>query len=533
MTEPTRRGFLNVSKVVTIEQMRALERDAGALGLPGPALMENAGRSVADVIVSRYDPSTVGHALVLVGPGNNGGDGLVTARHLHDAGFRVVVYLVSRPSAEDAKVLLLQERGVPILDLADDLGLARLDAALDQSDLVVDAVLGTGRARPIAGSLADILDKVNQRSPRPVVVALDLPTGVNADTGEADPHAVIADLTITLGHAKRGLLLGAAIDHVGDLVVADIGIPATVSSTIPIDYADDALIAPLLPRRPRGSHKGLFGRVVAVAGSAQYTGAPVLAALGAERIGAGLVTLACPDSVRDSLAAHTVETTFLPLPDNGTGELGPTSLEPLVAALDSYAAILIGPGIGRSPTTRAFLDQLLTRLDGSSRPLVIDADALTILSEWPNWWARLPRHSILTPHPGEMARLNTSTADGDRISRSIAAARTWNAVVVAKGAYTVVAKTNDRGTVLPFALPSLATAGTGDVLAGAILGLLGQGLTPEDAALAGAYLHGLAGAMLQREVGPAGGLAADLVRYLPKALESVRRKRPTELPGRR
>lgn len=520
-------------KVVTIEQMRALERDAEALGLPGPALMENAGRVVADIVVSRYDRSVVDHALVLVGPGNNGGDGLVAARHLHDAGVKVVVYLVNRPSAEDAKALLLQQRGIHILNLADDLGLARLDAALDQADLVVDAVLGTGRARPITGALADVLDRVNRQAPRPVVVALDLPTGVDADTGEVDPHALIADVTITLGHPKRGLLLGAAVDHVGDLVVADIGIPAVVSSTLPIDYADDALVAPLLPTRPRASHKGLFGRVVAVAGSALYTGAPVLAALGAERIGAGLVTLACPASVRDSLAAHTLETTFLPLPDGGAGELGPTSLEPLVSALGTYAAILIGPGIGRSAATRTFLEQLLARLQGSSLPLVIDADALTILSEWPRWWARLPPRSILTPHPGEMARLTGVTADGDRISRAITAARAWNAVVVAKGAYTVVAKTNDRGTVLPFALPALATAGTGDVLAGAILGLLGQGLTPEDAALAGAYLHGLAGALLQREVGPAGGLAGDVVHYLPKALDSVRRQRSAETPGRR
>ncbi len=517
-------------KVVSIEQMRAIERDAEALGLPGPALMENAGRAVADVIRARYDPSEIRHVLVLVGPGNNGGDGLVAARHLHDDGFRVVVYLVNRAEAEDAKIFLLQQRNVQFIRMADDLGLSRLDSVLDQTDLVLDAVLGTGRARPITDGLADVLDRVSQHVPRPVVVALDLPTGVNADTGDADSHTLAADLTITLGHAKRGLLLGAAIDLVGDLIVADIGIPDVVSATIPIDYADDALLRPLLPARPASSHKGSFGRVVAVAGSALYTGAPVLAALGAERIGAGLVTLACPATVRASLAAHTVETTFLPLPDEGTGELGPAAIEPLVSALGTYSAILIGPGIGRSAATRVFLDQLLARLHGSATPVVIDADALTILSEWPRWWERLPPRSVLTPHPGEMARLTGTAADGDRIARTMTVAQSWGAVVVAKGAHTVIATPSGHGAVLPFALPALATAGTGDVLAGAILGLLGQGLQTDNAALVGAYVHGLAGTLLQRTFGPAGGLAADLARYLPDALCAVRGCRGGEAP---
>ncbi len=522
-----------MSKVVTVEQMRTVERDAEALGLPGPALMENAGRAVADVIRARYDPSAMRHVLVLVGPGNNGGDGLVAARHLHDVGFRVVVYLINRAEAEDAKVLLLQQRHVQFIRFADDLGLGRLDSALDHTDLVLDAVLGTGRARPIADGLADVLDRVNQRSPRPVVVALDLPTGVNADTGEADPHTLTADLTITLGHAKRGLLQGPAIDAVGELIVADIGIPDVIASTFPVDYADDVLILSLLPRRPRSSHKGSFGRVIAVAGSSLYTGAPVLAAQGAARIGAGLVTLACPATVRASLAAHTLETTFLPLPDDGTGELGPTAVDPLVSALATYSAILIGPGIGRSAATRAFLDQLLTRLQGSTLPVVIDADALTILSEWPRWWEHLPPRSVLTPHPGEMARLTGTAAEGDRITRAMTFAQSWRAVVVAKGAHTVVALPSHRGAVLPFALPALATAGTGDVLAGAILGLLGQGLQPGDAALAGAYIHGLAGWLLQRDLGRAGGLAGDLARYLPEALRLIRgRGRGQELDSR-
>lgn len=511
-----------MNKVVTVNQMRILEREAEALGLPGPALMENAGRAVAEVIRARFRVTTFRQVLVLVGPGNNGGDGLVAARHLADAGFDVVVYLVDRPFSQDAKLALLQQRHVPLISLADDLGLIRLDTALAEADLLVDAVLGTGRARPIVDGMADVLDHANRQRPRAVIVSVDLPTGVNADTGQADPHAVHADLTITLGNPKRGLLLGDGVDLAGEVVVVDIGIPAVLEATIPIDYASPASIARLLPHRSRAGHKGTFGRALVVAGSVHYTGAPVLAALGAERIGAGLVTLACPASVRESLAAHTVETTFLPLPDEGTGTLTPASLEPLLAVLADYAGLLVGPGIGRSPATATFLEQLLARYPRPELPLVVDADALTLLGQWEHWWERLPRQVILTPHVGEMARLSGQPPPTDRIEWAVTSARSWRAVVVLKGPYTVVAQPDERATVEPFATPALATAGTGDVLAGAILGLLAQGLAAGDAATAGAFVHGLAGQIMEQQIGPSGGLATDLASLLSRALTSLR-----------
>ncbi|MGH2461340.1 MAG: NAD(P)H-hydrate dehydratase, partial [Chloroflexota bacterium] len=517
-------------KVVTSEQMRALERDAEALGLPGPALMENAGRAVADVILARFRPDRFRHVLVMVGPGNNGGDGLVVARHLHDFGYAVLVYLVNRAVSDDAKFALLRQRGVPLHAATDDPELSTLAGALAGTDLIVDSVLGTGRARPISGHLAEVLDRIRGRGARQPLVAVDLPTGVNADTGQADAHAVPADLTVTLGSPKRGLFLGDAVDLTGEIVVAEIGIPDVVGETIRLDYASSAAIAAILPARPRASHKGLFGRVIAVAGSALYTGAPVLAALGAERIGAGLVTLACPASVRASLAGQTLETTFLPLPDAGSGELGPGAVEPLLSALAEYTAILIGPGIGRAPATSAFLDLLLFGLRQFPGSVVFDADALTLLSRRERWWESLPGRSVLTPHPGEMARLAGSTVGGDRIQQAMNAAGQWRVVLVAKGAYSVVAFPGGSATVLPFANPALATAGTGDVLAGAILGLLAQGLSPERAALAGGYVHGTAGELLARRFGPSGGLASDLANLLPRALA---RLRPLSPPWRR
>ena len=510
-------------KVVSVEDMRRLEREAEGMGLPGPALMENAGRAVSDAILRRYPPTVYPHVLVLAGPGNNGGDALVAARHLHDAGARVTVYRVNRPPVMDAKVALLEQRGIRLINQADDLGLVELGDAVDGSDLIVDGVLGTGRARPIAGALADLLDRVNARRSGAPVIAIDLPTGVDADTGAADPHALRADLTITLGHPKKGLLMGAAVDLTGELAVADIGIPLTLSDPLPTDYADATMIRPLLPARPRSAHKGTFGRVLIVAGSRLYTGAPVLAALGAEHVGAGLVTLACPASIRDALAVHTLETTFLPLPDDGGGVLAPSSLEPLDSVLDSYAAVLVGPGLGRAAPTEAFLQGLLARLRSRSMPVVIDADALTLLASWPRWWEQLPARAILTPHPGEMQRLTGAEVHPDRIEQARNSARAWKTVLVMKGAYTVIALPNGRAIVLPFANPALATAGTGDVLAGAILGLLGQGLETDAAALVGGFLHGAAGEMVRDALGPAGVLAAEVARNLPGALRRVSR----------
>lgn len=515
-----------MNKVVSVDQMRALEREAEALGLPGPALMENAGRAVADIIASRFRSDAFRHVLVLVGPGNNGGDGLVIARHLQDFGYTAAVYLVNRAPSNDARFALLRQRGVRFYLMTDDSGLSQLGTALDDADLIVDAVLGTGRARPIVDGMADVLDRVRASSVRPPVVAVDLPTGVNADTGQADPHALAANLTVTLSNPKRGLLMGDAVDLTGVLVVADIGIPDAAGHDISLDYADLDRIARIIPSRPRASHKGLFGRVIAVAGSALYTGAPVLAARGAERIGAGLVTLACPSGVRDSVAAHTLETTFLPLPDEGRGELGPSAMEPLVNVLRDYSAVLVGPGIGRSSMTSDFLDQLLLRLKESSIPVVFDADALTLLSRREQWWDALPARSILTPHPGEMARLSGSNVDGDRIQQAVAAAQAWRVILVAKGAYSIVANPSGAATMLPFANPALATAGTGDVLAGAILGMLAQGLEPEMAALAGGYVHGTAGEIVAKRFGPSGGLASDLADALPQALEAIRSLSP-------
>ncbi|HEX5415387.1 MAG TPA: NAD(P)H-hydrate epimerase, partial [Chloroflexota bacterium] len=298
-----------MKKLVSAAEMRRLEQETADLGLPGPALMENAGRAVADGIRARYPADRFQRVLVVVGPGNNGGDGLVTARHLHDFGYAVVVYFAGRPLADDAKLRLLRQRAIPFFQLADDPTLAIFREALRSSAVVLDAVFGTGRLRPLAGPIAAILDGLRGAIGSKRVVALDVPSGIDADTGAADPHAAGADLTITLGEPKRGLVLGSAVDLAGEIVVADIGVPVGLADSLITSFADAPAVARLLPARPLASNKGSFGRVLIVAGSALYTGAPVLAALGAERSGAGLVTIACPRSVQPTLAAHTLEST--------------------------------------------------------------------------------------------------------------------------------------------------------------------------------------------------------------------------------
>jgi NAD(P)H-hydrate epimerase len=518
-------------EVVSIDQMRALERAADALGLPGPALMENAGRAVADVIRERHPVERAKHVCVVVGPGNNGGDGLVVARHLHDEGRDVVVYLVARSVTEDAKIQLLEQRGVRSWRASDDPGFRVLDAELGNSDLVVDALLGAAHLRPLTPPIADVADRVNRRGGPALVVAVDVPSGTDADSGAADAHSIQANLTITLGRPKRGLFLADAARLAGEIAVTEIGIPLAATAGSSTHYADPMTVAELLPERPRVSHKGSYGRVLIVAGSRLYTGAPVLAARGAERIGAGLVTLACPASIRDSLAVHTVETTFLPLPDAGRGELTSEAIESIKSALPTYDAVLVGPGIGRSTATDAFLQAFLGEVRRAHRPCVIDADALTLLAARERWWEVLPDETILTPHPGEMSRLAGPNESCDRIEWARSSAVAWKHTLVLKGAYSIVARQDGQAVVLPFANPTLATAGTGDVLAGAILGLIGQKCAPPAAALAGGFVHAVAGAILSQDVGASGGLAGELADALPRATRLVRESRQRSLSG--
>lgn len=514
-------------KIVTIEQMRELERRAEAAGHTTAMLMERAGYQVAQGVRAQLGGAAGHRVVILVGPGNNGGDALVAARHLADWGALLQLFLLADRPPEDANRQAVENRGLSIVGPASSDFLPTLKQALARADAVLDGILGTGRSRPLQGLFRKSLDLVQQaKAQRSALrlIALDIPTGLDADTGAVDHATFPANLTITLAAPKRGLFAFPGAAYVGALRVVDIGIAPEWATDIPLELITPELVGGLLPQRSLEGNKGAFGRVLIVAGSGNYMGAALLACRGAARIGAGLVTLAAPGSVILGVAGAMAETTYLALPEAGAAVIASNAIE-IRPLLPNYDALLVGCGLGVHEETKSFVSELLLGDTHLPQNLVVDADGLNILAGISAWWSALQGQAVLTPHPGEMARLlHTEIAEvqHDRIGTALAAAQKWGCVVALKGAYTVVASPGGWARVSPFANPVLATAGTGDVLAGATAGLLAQGLAPFDAACAAVYLHGLAGQLYAEAHGNAGLLASDLAALLPDALKAVR-----------
>lgn len=536
--------------LVTASEMRAIESAAVSRGATWQGLMESAGMRVAYAIIDWLGSTSRQRVLILCGPGNNGGDGLVVARHLAIHGWEVRCLLWKRSIAGDEHLRgHLSQLPVTIQDLDPGNWHVDLDAALDWCTVIVDGLLGTGLTRDLDGELAELVSIIGMSTRK--CVAVDIPTGVDSDTGAIKGMALRADLTVTLGHYKFGHFIHPGKTLRGRLRLEDIGLNAQDSRThAKGELLTDKGIKALLPERSDDANKGEFGKAFVVAGSINYIGAATLAVQGALRSGAGLVTLGCPGDLLAILAIKLTECTFLPLPSD-MGAIAPHAIEKLVDALKSYKSLLVGCGLGQDKETVSFLKALFTRQDAPAhqpaRPmgfaariaqaeakenehtnlpaLVLDADALNILAEWDEWVGAVPEGSILTPHPGEMARLLKTTVEeiqSDRVGIALKAAAQWKQIVVLKGAATVIAEPTGKVFVSPFSNPALATAGTGDVLAGAIAGLLAQGLAPVDAACVGVYLHGLAGELLREEFGVAGGLAGDLPVLLARAQGNLR-----------
>ena len=504
--------------------MRAIEARSEESGVSTDSLMENAGLAVARTARRIAEPVTGVRIVVLVGPGNNGGDGLVTARHLQRWGARVTAYLCRDRDADDSKLSDALDTGVRVVRALDDPQLAGLKTELGSAYLVVDAVLGTGRARPISGLLEDILrtlSDVRAAKPASRLLALDLPTGLDSDTGEVDPACVASDVTVALGYPKRGHIGFPGASFTGRLEVADIGLPAGLDGDVRLKLMTGDWARSALPERPPDSHKGTFGRAMVVAGSRNFLGAAYLSAIAAGRVGAGLVTIAIPESLVSSVAPSATEPTFLPLPESSTGIVSSDAASMILDSLDGYSALLVGCGLGQAKETRRMVEELLLSGVGLP-PTLVDADGLNTLSRISKWWERWPSRAVLTPHPGEMARLAGESSSGSRVDSALEAATRWNKTVVLKGAHTVVAHPDGSAMISPFANPALATAGTGDVLAGAIVGLLAQGMSLEDAAQLGVYLHALAGEGASGEMGDTGVLASDLLPALPRTIRDLR-----------
>ena len=512
-------------KIVTATQMREIDRECVKRGVPVGKLMENAGRAVAEATREYIGDIKRQQILCLAGAGNNGGDGLVAARYLAEWGAKVTVYLCSDRPAEDANLVLLKERGIACIEIKADKSFKKLDVLLGSTMCVIDALLGTGKMRPLEGIFKTVLEKVNDRKALRhfKVVAIDLPSGMDADTGAIDPACPTADLTVTMAFPKPGLFRFPGAEKVGTLQIADIGIPTALADASTIELFTPDQAAKLIPKRPLNANKGTFGRVLVSAGSINYTGAAYLACAGAYRVGAGLVTLATARSLQPSIVPMLAEATYLPLPESGHGIIATEAAEIVYHECSGYNVLLLGCGLGQHHPTVNYVTNLLQKEDLPT--LVLDADGLNILAKIPNWEKKIPLNMVLTPHPGEMSRLTgvpVEEIQKDRVGAAVHYAKEWRRIIVLKGAFTVIAAPDGRCRISPFGNPGLASAGTGDVLAGVIAGLAGQGLELFDAAALGVYLHGRAGEKVKTETGDTGMIASDLLPALPKVIKQLK-----------
>ncbi|HXX57653.1 MAG TPA: NAD(P)H-hydrate dehydratase [Thermodesulfovibrionales bacterium] len=515
-------------KVVTAEEMRDIdEKTIRKFGISGNVLMERAGTAVASRVMELYSGRKV---IVVCGGGNNGGDGIVAARELYNTGRHVKVLLFSEEDKLSPDCLsqfrIAKRMGVPIEMRA---GMTGRDL---HSAVVVDALFGTGLSKDVVGKTAKAIHFLND-SDAPVV-SVDIPSGISSDTGQLMGTAVRAAQTVTFGLPKRGHLLHPGAELTGRLFIENIGFPEDLltSQNLNVNMLEKREVSALVPERHTYSHKGDYGHVFIVAGSRGKTGAAFMAARACMRTGSGLVTLGVPESLMHVFQSRVTEEMTLPLPDRGDGSLSSDAADIILEFLSEKADVLcIGPGIGVSGETANILEKVLTT---SRAPLVIDADGLNSIRNT-GILKNVLAPVILTPHPGEMARLLGKTKKGrglstqlgaiekDRINTALSFSKDAGVHLVLKGVPTVIAEPDGRVFINTTGNPGMATGGTGDVLTGMVSSLLGQGLTPLDASLLGVYLHGLAGDRAADEKGERSLVASDIIEKLPAAFKELMR----------
>ena len=511
-------------KIVTRAEMQTLDRRTiTEAHVPSAVLMERAGEGIVRHLEQRYGPLRGKTVTILCGKGNNGGDGLVVARLLHRRRALVHVVLLTPMTNLSRDTAVMYRRFVRV---AGRTAIVRFRSAdqmkplLASSDILVDALLGTGLSSVVTGPYREAIDLMN--SAGKLVIAIDIPSGLHADSGAILGQAVRATLTIACGLPKLGCYVDAGIDQAGAILVVDIGIPPAYVEAIEnrtLLLTSDSAFQTLPERRP-SSHKGTFGHAGIIAGSVGKTGAAALAARAALRVGAGLVTVATPNSVNDVLEAKLLEAMTMPMPETKARTLARSGLDRIVAFIQARTAIAVGPGLSTHPETAELVQFLVKHLD---RPSVLDADALNALAGRVSLLTECKTPPILTPHPGEMARLEpdatTQTVNADRIGTARRFARERGVFVVLKGARTVIARPDGLVAICPTGNPGMATAGTGDVLTGMIVGLLAQGVPAWGAACAATYFHGSAGDLAAQQLGQAGMLAGALIAQIPYALQ--------------
>lgn len=488
----------------------------GVYGLGGLVLMERAGLKVAE----RVKALGIEKVAVLCGNGNNGGDGLVVARNLHNWGHKVKALMVGGKGKMSAACLsqynTARKMGVPIEIRS------RFKSADFHGAVVVDAIFGTGLGKDISGPIKKAIADLNASGAQ--VVSVDIPSGISSDTGAVMGAAVRATATVTFGLPKIGHFLHPGAEYSGELFVEDIGFPPslTVDERLRCNILDKSEMSLLLPERPPYSHKGSFGHVFLIAGSRGKTGAALMAAKASLRAGAGLVTIGIPEYLTGSFQSAVREEMLLPLPDTGKGELSAKGLSEALDFLEGADVLALGPGLGRAEETAALIRELALR---STAPMVIDADAINALEGRTGILGKVKAPVVLTPHPGEFSRLSDmkkTDIEKNRVGSAAAFAKKTGSCLILKGVPTVVAEPDGEVFINPTGNPGMAKAGAGDVLTGIVAAFMAQGLSPLEASLLGPYMHGLAGNMAASRTSMHSLLATDIIEAIPDAFNSLR-----------
>ncbi|MGB0911605.1 MAG: NAD(P)H-hydrate dehydratase [Nitrospirales bacterium] len=512
--------------LVTAAQMQILDqRTINEAKIPGLTLMERAGKGVVQTLKQQCGSPSGKFIVVFCGKGNNGGDGLVIARLLTQLRANVHIILLAKPKELTKDALSMYRRVRKISRPAiihQEPSEKTIRTVTARGEILVDALLGTGLSTPVKGPYRTAINLMN--ASQVPIIAVDLPSGIHGDTGLTLGVAVKAQSTVTFGCPKIGLFLGNAIDHAGIITTVDIGIPQQYVEEIqsPVHLLTPESIAHLLPARNLSSHKGTYGHVGVIAGSPGKTGSATLTARATLRTGAGLVTVATPQSAQASMDAKLLEAMTHAMPETKSQTLGRAALIPLINFAKERDAIALGPGLGTHADTGIVIRQLLPRLQ---EPCVIDADGLNVLAGHLRVLSSCTRMPILTPHPGEMARLlNKASAEvinANRLGFALQLATRYKVIVVLKGARTLIAAPDGQTAICATGNPGMASAGMGDALTGVIVSLLAQGLSPWDAARAGVCLHGLAGDLAAETLGEASMIASDLIEHLPHAFQEI------------
>jgi NAD(P)H-hydrate epimerase len=512
--------------IVTAGEMQAMDRRTiKAGGIPGIELMESAGRGATEFLLDFFPQATQSRIGIIAGKGNNGGDGFVIARHLSLKGIQVSVYLLAKSSvvkgdaAENFK--LLAPLKIPVIEIPDEKSFSDQKRNMQHFDLWVDAILGTGLQSEVRGFYREAIEFIN--SLKKPVFAVDMPSGLNSDTGQPCGACIQARATATFAFAKTGHILQPGAAFTGSLKIVDIGIPDHIPAEIgPQQYliTPDHVRSAFQPRQP-DTHKGKTGHVLVVAGATGKTGAAAMTAMSAMRAGAGLVTLGVAQRINAILESLVLEAMTEPLADIDGGRLGESALDRILEVAAGKQCLALGPGLGQAKVTRTLVGRIIQE---SSIPLVIDADGLNNLAGQTEILKKLNVPVILTPHPGEMARLTGATpvtVQTDRMKSARDFALEFKAHVVLKGAATVIAHPDGRVYINSTGNPGMAAGGMGDVLTGVIAGLIAQGFSPESATHAGVYLHGAAADTLAETIGPVGYLAGEVMDAIPGEIKKM------------